>query len=714
MPTYTHFTLVPMSLIPSRRAIRLALLTTAVVVLFFGFPYALPTALAATITVTTTADELNADGDCSLREAIQSANTDTAVDACTAGAGADTIVLPAGTFTLTLTGIGEDANATGDLDITSNITITGASATTTIIDGNAADRVFHVISPGILTLNTLTVRNGNPGAGDGGGVLATQAGLTLNNVVITQNTTTGNGGGVAYTSPFFIFNNFNITESTLSNNTAATGGGLYANTDFIYINRSTINNNTATTGAGIFNASYLYLNNTTVSSNNGSGIHVEGTAGYFPYLFLSSTTIVLNGGPGLNLQQLVVPFVVTPVVYYQNTILIGNTIADCTANATPFRSSGGYNLLGAVATCFTNTPPDIAFGGAANTVLNTALTDNGGPTQTHALVSGGPAVNTANPAGCFSYNLGQLTVDQRSSLRVIAGRCDIGAYEYDLVNITVSVSPNGSGTVSSSPAGILCGADCTETYTAGVVVTLSAFPAPGFSFLAWSGDADCADGIINQGSDVACIAVFAPATATPTTTPGVIGTIIPTNTITPSPTIPPTATITLTPTLTLTPTPTPAGQLIVGGGGGVFECNGWRITVRPGSVPNNAILFCRGFAPGAGPDLSAGLASLQHTIYVEVYRSNGERIVPVDPALQLCYPYTDADVAAAGGNPANFILLATRIGGQWQSPPVALDTTARTLCIDSASDSLFDIFSRVPVSLPITGGDLALTRTPTP
>ena len=58
----------------------------------------------ATITVNTTDDELNADGDCSLREAIQSANTDAVVDGCAGGTGADTVVVPAGTFTLSITG----------------------------------------------------------------------------------------------------------------------------------------------------------------------------------------------------------------------------------------------------------------------------------------------------------------------------------------------------------------------------------------------------------------------------------------------------------------------------------------------------------------------------------------------------------------------------------------------------------------------------------
>src|SRR5512132_2086799 len=67
---------------------------------------------AATITVTTVADGVANDGNCTLREAIIAANTDTAVDACAAGSGSDVIVLAAGTYTLSVTGAGEDGSLT--------------------------------------------------------------------------------------------------------------------------------------------------------------------------------------------------------------------------------------------------------------------------------------------------------------------------------------------------------------------------------------------------------------------------------------------------------------------------------------------------------------------------------------------------------------------------------------------------------------------------
>src|SRR5437867_13154215 len=72
---------------------------------------------------------------CTLRAAIQEAN---------AHAGADTIMVPAGTYLLTIAGQGEDIAATGDLDITDDVTITGAGADNTILDGNGIDRIFDI------------------------------------------------------------------------------------------------------------------------------------------------------------------------------------------------------------------------------------------------------------------------------------------------------------------------------------------------------------------------------------------------------------------------------------------------------------------------------------------------------------------------------------------------------------------------------------------
>ncbi|HQY64437.1 MAG TPA: CSLREA domain-containing protein, partial [Polyangiaceae bacterium] len=104
-------------------------------------------AIAATITVTTLVDELNADGDCSLREALQAANTNAAVDACTAGAaGLDTVVLPAGVIPLSVT-----------ISVSDAVIVRGAGRASTTINRGAAN-AFN--GPGVagatLTLEDLS------------------------------------------------------------------------------------------------------------------------------------------------------------------------------------------------------------------------------------------------------------------------------------------------------------------------------------------------------------------------------------------------------------------------------------------------------------------------------------------------------------------------------------------------------------------------------
>src|SRR2546427_7295051 len=124
-------------------------------------------AAAATFTVNDTADAVDAvpgdgfcataGGTCTLRAAIQEAN---------ALPGPDTIMVPPGTYLLTIEGRDEDAPVTGDLDITDDVTITGAGADRTILDGNGIDRIFDIELPTsrvaiVVAIAALTSRNGN-------------------------------------------------------------------------------------------------------------------------------------------------------------------------------------------------------------------------------------------------------------------------------------------------------------------------------------------------------------------------------------------------------------------------------------------------------------------------------------------------------------------------------------------------------------------------
>jgi Divergent InlB B-repeat domain len=82
------------------------------------------------------------------------------------------------------------------------------------------------------------------------------------------------------------------------------------------------------------------------------------------------------------------------------------------------------------------------------------------------------------------------------------------------VKWTLSLTKAGNGAVTSSPAGINCGSDCLESYANGAIVTLNATPAAGFVFSTWSGNSDCADGLVTMNASKTCTATF---TAVPQT-----------------------------------------------------------------------------------------------------------------------------------------------------------------------------------------------------
>src|SRR5262245_20893918 len=153
------------------------LLIIALVVGFALIGPGAPAALASPKTYIVTKTDDTADGtcdsDCSLREAIIAANVHP---------GADTITLLAKSYTLTIGGAGENNSATGDLDIADDLTIDGAGAGQTIIQGSAGwdDRIFDVVSSGVVAvLNGVTITKGN--ASGGGGGISNIGTLTLNN-----------------------------------------------------------------------------------------------------------------------------------------------------------------------------------------------------------------------------------------------------------------------------------------------------------------------------------------------------------------------------------------------------------------------------------------------------------------------------------------------------------------------------------------------------
>ncbi len=397
---------------------------------------------AATITVTTTVDELNSDGDCSLREAIQAANTNSAVDACIAGSAVDVINLLAGTYTILLTNASgdEDINATGDFDIQADLTINAPGPNQTIIDGNGGvigDRVFEIFNGAQVSFNGLTILNGNV-VGNGGGIEIRDSSLTTQNVFITENTAGVDGGGVYSTgssgSSIYILNSSIVDNVT----TTGRGGGIRTGSnDSLTILNSTIANNTVSAanrqGGGIYSGGALEVRNTTISGNvagNFGGGVTFAAAAVGANMTLANNTFygnsaTTNGGGIHNTSS--------NTASVANTILHQNTPNNCIGPL-----SGSNNLV-SDATCVGN------LGTVTN--FDTNLAENGGLNQTHALFAGSNAIDVVSNSLCDSASsIGG--VDQRGAGRNFDGdslgdsgtECDIGALEYRPVaqNCTLS------------------------------------------------------------------------------------------------------------------------------------------------------------------------------------------------------------------------------------------------------------------------------------
>ncbi len=393
-----------------------------------------PATSAATITVTTTDDELNADGDCSLREAIQAANTDSAVDACSPGSGADTIVVPAGTYTLSIAGAGEDANATGDLDISADLTINGAGAATTIVQAcdssggpcTSFDRVFHVVFVAV-GIAGVTIQNGNPVGGGfpptgGGGGIFNQGTLMLNNSTVSGNTAGDRGGGI-YNHNFGL-GPLIITNSTVSNNVSGNscGGGIGIDSpgDVTLTNSTVSGNTSATCGGGIYTtSSSVTLTDSTISGNTsanpGGGVFVDG----FGELTLNNSTVSGNtsGLFGGGIQNF-------GTATLKNTIVANNSGGDCGAGGI---TSAGHNL-DSDGTCGLGAPGDIPNG---NANLDSLALNAPGTTATHALLPGSDAIDAVPLANCTDLSGNPVTIDQRGVARPQGAACDIGAFELE-------------------------------------------------------------------------------------------------------------------------------------------------------------------------------------------------------------------------------------------------------------------------------------------
>lgn len=333
-------------------------------------------------------------GDCSLREAILAANSNTRPESI--------VFAVDGTFALSRTGLDENAAATGDLDITQPLTIFGNGPDKTIIDGGAIDRVFHVHDAQV-TFSDLTVQNGLVNSGFGGGIYQVGFNGRMHLLrTILRNNRNPNGAGGALANGF---GRFVMEDSAVYGNSANEIGAL--------------GNWGGTTE--IINSSFF--------SNTGEAGTVANlvSSGYPADLTIRSSTIV----PGDNSAAIYVQAAsgVSATVELQNSIVSApSTHCQLFANGgTATVTSLGYNIAGD-ATCNLT-----ATGDMPNTDARLApAADNGGPTLTLALLPGSPAMDAGNDATCSvndQRGLPRLDRDGNGDGGGDGNPCDIGAYE---------------------------------------------------------------------------------------------------------------------------------------------------------------------------------------------------------------------------------------------------------------------------------------------
>ncbi len=239
-------------------------------------------------------------------------------------------------------------------------------------------------------------------AGSDGGALNLSGTATLTRLWIEDNDAGSDGGGIANSGAL------TVIDSTIANNTARQGGGIAQSSGTLTVTGSTINGNFASGfGGGIemFTRNPVTIANTTISGNtgreHGGGIYVN-----IGPLTMNNVTITDNqAGPGnhrthgrgggIFIQR-------TDYLHSMaNSILAGNVATnsgpDC---AEWFVTSSGYNLVGDACAGFLPTVGDLV-GEAANPIdpVLGPLANNGGPTATHALLGGSPAIENGNPRG---------------------------------------------------------------------------------------------------------------------------------------------------------------------------------------------------------------------------------------------------------------------------------------------------------------------------
>ncbi len=344
--------------------------------------------------------------------------------------------------------ISSNKNSTGDGGVAGGLSISGTLSNMTISDTLIQNNVADGEGGGAVVNNGATAKfenstiSGNTAGTSGGGInITVSSNVTIDNSVISGNTATISGGGVEIIDNG-LGSTLTIIESTLSNNSAVTGGGISASGPNVVtdINSSTISSNAATQAGGGINVSGGTLNivTSTISSNTaattGGGMHLAG----FSTTNIDNSTITNNSATSTGSG---IYGVGATIDLYSSIVAQNASNSDLNNAALSTTTSSGYNLIGNAdgSTFAVNSKSSDQFGSLSGSGVIDAklegLADNGGPTYTHALADGSPAIDAGDPADTSN--------DQRGAPNV--GTRDIGAFESDSVVPPVFLDLNGDG-----------------------------------------------------------------------------------------------------------------------------------------------------------------------------------------------------------------------------------------------------------------------------
>ena len=336
----------------------------------------------------------------SLRQAVLDAN---------ANAGADTITFDpslAGTITLT----------TGQIDITDTVTITGPGAAVLEVSGNDASRIFDIATSGTdVTISGLSFVHGSSPAWNGrwsdwgatgGAIRVVSAGITLDQVTMSDNATTRLGGGLGTKNASSV----TVTDSTFTSNTAASGGGglSFYGGGAVSLDRVTVSGNT-TTGVN--------AGTPTAYNYGGGGVRLAGTSSTTITDSTFSSNAVVNAagqngiGGGVYVGAWSGPALIEGVTIESNTN---------NASGSGFASFGSVTIANSTITGNSNTSPSGTYGAAVHLAGLWGGTTRAKVLQTTIT---GNTSNGGNPSGLQSLNRTGRSTDVSVGLygSVVAG-----------------------------------------------------------------------------------------------------------------------------------------------------------------------------------------------------------------------------------------------------------------------------------------------------